>query len=70
MVYNHLKEKVKSFLQPFAKEGRAVGAEDIKSYFEKLRGDAEGVQQAGDAARNSGGGDADEGGGRKEQSGE
>ena len=39
MVYNHLKDKVKSFLQPFADSGQAVGAEDIKAYFEKLRGD-------------------------------
>ncbi|KAI9755028.1 MAG: hypothetical protein M1835_000857, partial [Candelina submexicana] len=39
MVYNHLKDKVKTFLQPFAESGQAVGAEDIKAYFEKLRGD-------------------------------
>lgn len=38
MVYNHLKDKVKSFLQPFAESGQAVGAEDIKAYFEKLEG--------------------------------
>ncbi|KAJ9648817.1 hypothetical protein H2199_000730 [Coniosporium tulheliwenetii] len=43
MVYNHLRDKVKAFLQPFAESGRAVGAEDIKSYFEGLRGDAEGL---------------------------
>ena len=70
MVYNHLKEKVKAFLQPFAEEGRAVGAEDIKQYFERLRGDAEGVQQAGTAARNNGSGDNGAGGGRTEQSGQ
>ena len=69
MVYNHLKEKVKAFLQPFAEEGRAVGAEDIKSYFERLRGDAEGVQQAGATAKSEGGGDSGVGGGRTEQSG-
>ena len=30
MAYNHLKEKVKNFLQPFADSGKAVGAEDVK----------------------------------------
>ena len=67
MVYNHLKDKVKSFLQPFAESGQAVGAEDIKAYFEKLRGDEEGIQVA---AVSSGNGGADEGGdNRREQSG-
>ena len=47
MVYNHLKDKVKSFLQPFAESGQAVGAEDIKAYFEELRGDEEGIKAAG-----------------------
>ena len=50
MVYNHLKDKVKTFLQPFAESGQAVGAEDIKAYFEKLRGDAEAIKAAGGAA--------------------
>jgi E3 ubiquitin-protein ligase UBR7 len=50
MVYNHLKDKVKSFLQPFAESGLVVGAEDIKAYFEKLRGDAEAIKAAGGAA--------------------
>ncbi|KAI9851145.1 MAG: hypothetical protein M1838_004354 [Thelocarpon superellum] len=67
MVYNHLKDKVKSFLQPFAETGQAVGAEDIKKYFEKLRGDAEAVKAAGAAAK--GDGDGGDGDGRKEQSG-
>lgn len=67
MVYNHLKDKVKSFLQPFAESGQAVGADDIKAYFEKLRGDEQAIQAAA-VASGSGGGD---GGGdnRKEQSG-
>ena len=68
MVYNHLKDKVKSFLQPFAESGQAVGAEDIKAYFEKLRGDAEAVRAAGGTAVAGGSGD-DEGDNRREQSG-
>ena len=68
MVYNHLKDKVKSFLQPFAESGQAVGAEDIKAYFEKLRGDEQGIQQAAMAGADNGGdGDGDN---RREQSGE
>lgn len=68
MVYNHLKDKVKSFLQPFAESGQAVGAEDIKAYFEKLRGDEQGIR---DAAVVNGGGEGDGGGdGRREQSSE
>lgn len=39
MIYNHLRDKVKDFLKPFAESGQAVSAEDIKGYFEKLRGD-------------------------------
>ena len=67
MVYNHLKDKVKSFLQPFAESGQAVGAEDIKAYFEKLRGDEQGIQAA---AVSSGNGGAEGGGdNRREQSG-
>ncbi|KAH0372421.1 zf-UBR-domain-containing protein, partial [Aureobasidium melanogenum] len=64
MVYNHLRDKVKAFLQPFAESGQAVGAEDIKAYFEKLRGDEEGIRLAG-----AGAGAADEsseGAGRRE----
>ena len=69
MVYNHLKDKVKSFLQPFAESGQAVGAEDIKAYFEKLRGDAGAIRAAGGAAL--AGGDSTDGSGdnRQEQSG-
>jgi E3 ubiquitin-protein ligase UBR7 len=68
MVYNDLKEKVKNFLRPFAESGTPVGAEDIKKYFEKLRGDADGISAAAaapeDDGRNSGGDN------RKEQGGE
>ena len=65
MVYNHLKDKVKSFLQPFAESGQAVGAEDIKAYFEKLRGDEQAMKSAQTLA-----GDGDDAGGdsRREQS--
>lgn len=67
MVYNDLKEKVKSFLKPFAETGQPVGAEDIKQYFEKLRGDAEAVKAANAAAtRDRGGGEDDY---RREQRG-
>lgn len=64
MVYNHLRDKVKAFLQPFAESGQAVGAEDIKKYFEKLRGDEEGIKAA--AADKDGGAGGDN---RREQSG-
>jgi E3 ubiquitin-protein ligase UBR7 len=64
MAYNHVKDKVKAFLQPFAESGQAVGAEDIKAYFAKLRGDEQGVQ-AGDASSSEG----VEGDQRKEQGG-
>lgn len=68
MVYNHLKDKVKSFLQPFAESGQAVGAEDIKAYFEKLRGDEQGMKSAQTLVGGGGGGNSD-GDSRKEQSG-
>ncbi|MCJ1399644.1 hypothetical protein MMC11_002846 [Xylographa trunciseda] len=69
MVYNHLKDKVKSFLQPFAESGQAVGAEDIKAYFEKLRGDAEAIRAAGGAAITGTGGADGGGDNRREESG-
>lgn len=47
MAYNHLKDKVKGFLKPFAESGQPVGAEDVKRYFEKLRGDEAAVREAG-----------------------
>lgn len=73
MVYNHLRDKVKEFLKPFAESGQAVGAEDIKAYFEKLRGDDHAIREAGGQAAASGasgqGDDPDNGDSRKEQSG-
>lgn len=53
MAYNHLKEQLKPFFQQFAASGEAIGAEDIKAYFAKLRGDDESIQQAGQAAASS-----------------
>lgn len=61
MAYNHLKDKLKPFFQQFAESGRAISAEDIKSYFAKLRGDEQAIREAGEAAN------ADDN--RKEQSG-
>ena len=72
MVYNHLKDKVKSFLQPFAESGQPVAADDIKAYFEKLRGDDMAIKAAaaGGPVVTTGGNDATGGGSnRKEQNG-
>ncbi|KAL6156864.1 hypothetical protein ACJQWK_06399 [Exserohilum turcicum] len=73
MAYAHIRDKVSAFLKPFAESGQAVGAEDVKAYFEKLRGDTQGIEDAaGGAKANRDGGDDDEGAGgdgRKEQSG-
>ncbi|PVH99054.1 hypothetical protein DM02DRAFT_529946 [Periconia macrospinosa] len=74
LAYNSLKEGLKGFLKPFAESGQMVGADDIKAYFEKLRGDEAGIQAAaGDAKRNQenndGGDDGQNGSTRKEQSG-
>jgi E3 ubiquitin-protein ligase UBR7 len=68
MVYNHLREKVKGFLKPFAESGQAVGADDIKAYFEALRGDAEGIKAMA-AMRENDGGEGGSGDQRKEQGG-
>jgi E3 ubiquitin-protein ligase UBR7 len=68
MVYNHLRDKVKDFLQPFAESGKAVGAEDIKKYFETLRGDAEAMKEMRARQANGGGGGGD-GDNRREQGG-
>lgn len=54
MAYNHLKEQLKPFFREFAESGRAIGAEDIKAYFAKLRGDEEGIREAGEGARDGG----------------
>lgn len=73
MAYAQLKDKVSAFLKPFAESGKAVGAEDVKAYFEKLRGDAQGIEEAAVGAkesRNDDGGDGGaDGSNRKEQSG-
>ncbi|KAK5452420.1 hypothetical protein LTS15_007486 [Exophiala xenobiotica] len=83
MVYNHLRDKVKEFLKPYAESGQAVSADDIKAYFEKLRGDESAIKEAsgkpldsaghgGGSSGGGGGGDADRddaGGNRREQSG-
>jgi len=45
MVYNRLRDRLKDFLKPFAETGQAVGADDVKAYFEKLRGDDEVMQR-------------------------
>lgn len=68
MAYNHLKEQLKPFFQQFAQSGQAIGAEDIKAYFAKLRGDEEAIQQAGAGAAQGGDKDDDDNG-RHEQSG-
>ncbi|KAI1104339.1 putative zinc finger in N-recognin-domain-containing protein [Jackrogersella minutella] len=51
MAYNHLKERLKPFFQQFAESGKAIGAEDIKEYFAKLRGDEQAIKEASDAAK-------------------
>lgn len=60
MAYNNLKDKLKPFFQKFAESGEAIGAEDIKEYFAKLRGDNEAIKEAGESAKSDN---------RKEQSG-
>jgi E3 ubiquitin-protein ligase UBR7 len=78
MVYNNLKEKVKAFLKPYAESRTPVGAEDIKAYFEKLRGDDQAILEASrGAGAGAGAGRTEDGDGsgdgaganRKEQSG-
>lgn len=69
MAYNHLKEQLKPFFQQFANSGQAIGAEDIKAYFAKLRGDEAGIKAAGEAAASSSKDKENDGDGRKEQSG-
>lgn len=63
MAYNHVRDKVREFLKPFAESGDVVSAEEVKAYFARLRGD-EGVGERGgedaDAANSNG---------RKEQKG-
>ncbi|EHK44543.1 hypothetical protein TRIATDRAFT_223998 [Trichoderma atroviride IMI 206040] len=69
MAYNHLKEQLTPFFKQFAESGKAVGAEDIKAYFAKLRGDEQGIKEAGEAAASSKENRDGEDGGRREQSG-
>ncbi|KAH9994371.1 putative zinc finger in N-recognin-domain-containing protein [Xylariaceae sp. FL0662B] len=51
MAYNHLKEQLTPFFRQFAESGKAIGAEDIKEYFAKLRGDEQAIKDAGEAAK-------------------
>ncbi|KAI1079723.1 putative zinc finger in N-recognin-domain-containing protein [Whalleya microplaca] len=51
MAYNHLKERLTPFFRQFAESGKAIGAEDIKEYFAKLRGDEQAIKDAGEAAK-------------------
>lgn len=53
MAYNHLKDKLKTFLQPFAQSGEAVSAEHIKEIFAKMRGDDQAIKDAAEGARKS-----------------
>lgn len=70
MAYNMMKEKLKPLFEAFAGSGKAIGADDIKDYFAKLRGDDEAIKNAGRAAvASSSGEDQDGSGGRREQSG-
>lgn len=69
MAYNHLKERLKPFFQQFADSGKAIGAEDIKEYFAKLRGDEQAIKEAGDNAAAAGGSGKDNDDTRHEQSG-
>ncbi|KAK1469418.1 hypothetical protein CMEL01_01185 [Colletotrichum melonis] len=66
MAYNHLKDQLKPFFQQFAESGKAIGAEDIKSYFAKLRGDDQAIKDAGGSANGS---KDDKDDSRREQSG-
>ncbi|KAM0335846.1 hypothetical protein ACHAQA_000896 [Verticillium albo-atrum] len=69
MAYNHLKEQLTPFFKQFAESGQAIGAEDIKAYFAKLRGDEQGIKEAGEAAGSGGGGKDGDDSSRREQSG-
>ena len=61
--YNHIRDKVKAFLKPYAESGQMVSAEDVKAYFAGLRGDDTRKKEPGDDDQ---GVDGDN---RKEQSG-
>jgi E3 ubiquitin-protein ligase UBR7 len=53
MAYNHLKEKLRPLFEQFAGSGKALGAEDIKAHFAKMRGDEQAIKDAGNSAKNS-----------------
>lgn len=69
MAYNHLKENLKTFLKPFAESGQPVGAEDVKAYFQKLRGDDKDQREQEEEMRGDEGGQGSEGDGRREEKG-
>ncbi|KAK7912079.1 hypothetical protein PG985_014560 [Apiospora marii] len=54
MAYKQLKDKLTPFFEEFAKSGKAIGADDIKEYFAKLRGDEQAIKDAGQAAKEGG----------------
>ncbi|KAK7993435.1 hypothetical protein PG989_006816 [Apiospora arundinis] len=64
MAYKQLKDKLTPFFEQFAKSGKAIGADDIKEYFAKLRGDEQAIKDAGAGAAASNskgdGGDGDD----------
>lgn len=63
MAYNHMKDKVKAFLKPFAESGQPVGAEDVRAYFAQLRGDEMAEREAMVSAEQGAGAGAGAGGG-------
>ncbi|KAJ4347065.1 uncharacterized protein N0V89_011000 [Didymosphaeria variabile] len=71
MAFAHLKDGLKAFLKPYADEGKAVGAEDINVFFQKLRGDDAAIKEAGAGAKRNQEPDGDEADSdnRREQSG-
>ncbi|KAL9611862.1 MAG: hypothetical protein Q9167_003516 [Letrouitia subvulpina] len=69
MAYNHLKENLKTFLKPFAESGQPVGAEDVKAYFQKLRGDDKDQREQEGETRGEESGQGFEGDGRREERG-
>lgn len=71
MAFAHLKDGLKAFLKPYAEEGKAVGAEDINVFFQKLRGDDAAIKDAaaGAKANRDDDGNGADGDNRREQSG-
>lgn len=65
--YNHVKDKVKQFLQPFAESGRQVSSQDVVGYFARLREEEQRARES--LANGNGGGGGVEGDGRREQGG-